>query len=93
MTHDIMCHIMSCHVMSCHVFWVTHDMTQRERDQCRTLVEEAKQKEAQETGNLHLPGERPTGGMENDQDKDRTELRSSDINQDLNTCDHYKEKI
>ena len=29
--------------------------------------------------------------MENDQDKDRTELRSSDINQDLNTCDHYKD--
>jgi len=28
-----------------------HVMTQRERDQCRTLVEEAKQKEAQETGN------------------------------------------
>jgi len=30
---------------------IAHDMTQRERDQCRTLVEEAKQKEAQETGN------------------------------------------
>jgi len=30
---------------------IAHDMTQRESEQCRTLVEEAKQKEAQETGN------------------------------------------